>query len=423
MKMIFPSLFAALLASSAVLASAAETGSIQDLQERLARLETAAMPAESSKPAKSGAAWYDKISLRGYVQLRYNRLLENNDNLKCDQCDKSLGSSGGFFARRARLVFSGDVSERVYVYIQPDFATDASATSLHFAQLRDLYADLALDPAKEFRLRIGQSKVPYGFENLQSSQNRLAPDRADPLNSAVANERDLGVIFYWAPEETRKRFSSLVSSGLKGTGDYGVIGVGAYNGQTANRPEANDSQHLVARVSYPFKTPSGQFIEAGLQGYIGRFVVPSASRTAGVGGPFEFHDRRAAASFVVYPQPFGFQAEYNFGVGPEFEAVTRTIQPKHLQGGYAQVMYMKKIGGQVLTPFVRAQYYEGGKKQETDARRYLTRQVEGGAEWQLNKNLELTVLYSQEDRAYADQATRGNRQKGGRMRVQAQINF
>lgn len=414
---------AALAALLAVPVSAAETGLIQDLQDRLYRLEASAGRAESAKPATSGAAWYDRISLRGYVQFRYNRLLENNERLKCDQCDKSLGSNGGFFTRRARLVFSGNVSERVYIYIQPDFATESSATSLHFAQLRDVYADLALDPAKEFRLRVGQSKVPYGFENLQSSQNRLAPDRADPLNSAIANERDLGAFFYWTPGETRKRFSSLVSSGLKGTGDYGVIAIGAYNGQTANRPEANDSQHLAARVAYPFKTPSGQFIEAGLQGYMGRYVLPSTSRTAGVGGPFEFHDRRAAASFVVYPQPFGFQAEYNFGVGPEFEAVTRTIQPKHLQGGYAQIMYMKKIGGHVLTPFVRAQYYEGGKKQETDARRYLTRQVEGGAEWQLNKHLELTVLYSQEDRAYEDQATRGNRQKGGRMRVQAQINF
>jgi hypothetical protein len=38
---------------------------------------------------------------------------------------------------------------------------------------------------KEYRVRIGQSKVPYGFENLQSSQNRLSLDRNDALNSAV----------------------------------------------------------------------------------------------------------------------------------------------------------------------------------------------------------------------------------------------
>jgi hypothetical protein len=56
---------------------------------------------------------------------------------------------------------------------------------------------LSFDAKKEFRVRVGQSKVPYGFENL-SSQNRLTLDRNDALNSAVANERDLGAFFYWA---------------------------------------------------------------------------------------------------------------------------------------------------------------------------------------------------------------------------------
>ena len=105
------------------------------------------------------------------------------------------------------------------------------------------------DAAKEYRFRVGQSKVPYGFENLQSSQNRLALDRADPLNSAVANERDLGVFFYWAPEEIRKRLSALVSSGLKGSGDYGVLGLGTYNGQTANRPERDCSNSPIVSSS------------------------------------------------------------------------------------------------------------------------------------------------------------------------------
>ena len=57
---------------------------------------------ESPAPKK----WYDKISLRGYAQIRYNRLLETNDKLKCEQCDRSWGENGGFFIRRGRLVFS-----------------------------------------------------------------------------------------------------------------------------------------------------------------------------------------------------------------------------------------------------------------------------------------------------------------------------
>jgi hypothetical protein len=62
---------------------------------------------------------------------------------------------------------------------------------------------------KEYRVRIGQSKVPYGFENLQSSQNRLSLDRNDALNSAVVNER-FRCFLYWAPSKIRERFAMLV---------------------------------------------------------------------------------------------------------------------------------------------------------------------------------------------------------------------
>jgi hypothetical protein len=44
---------------------------------------------------------------------------------------------------------------------------------------------------KEYRVRIGQSKVSYGFENLQSSQNRLSLDRNDALIVQLLM-RDLG---------------------------------------------------------------------------------------------------------------------------------------------------------------------------------------------------------------------------------------
>lgn len=210
----------------------------------------------SLEPVKSEPKkleWYQKINLRGYTQLRYNRLLETNADLKCEQCDKSWGGNSGFFLRRIRLVFSGHISERLYIYIQPDFASSPDGTNLNFGQLRDAYFDLGLDKKNEFRLRFGQSKVPFGFENMQSSQNRLPLDRNDALNSAVANERDLGVFFYWVPKEIRERFAYLVSSGLKGSGDYGVFALGAYNGQTANKNEANNQPHLVTRFSYPLK--------------------------------------------------------------------------------------------------------------------------------------------------------------------------
>ena len=196
--------------------------------------------------------------------------------LNCSQCDRSIGNNGGIFLRRGRLVISGDVHPRVSIYVQPDYGTDAAGTQ-HYLQIRDAYFDLSLDTKKEHRLRIGQSKVPFGFENLQSSQNRLPLDRNDALNSAVPNERDMGVFYYWASTKARQRFKLLVDSGFKGTGDYGVVGLGVMNGQTANRPEANNSLHTVMRVSYPWRLANGQFVEAGISGYNGRFVLPAKS--------------------------------------------------------------------------------------------------------------------------------------------------
>ncbi|MGZ8414666.1 MAG: porin, partial [Gemmatirosa sp.] len=315
----------------------------------------------ATPPARS-KAWYERLSLRGYTQVRYNRLLETNPDLTCAQCDKSIGRDNGFLIRRARLVLSGDVHPRVSVYIQPDLATEAGGT-LHFAQLRDAYFDVFLDEAKTLRLRVGQSKIPFGFQNLQSSSNRLPLDRDDGLNSGLPNERDLGVIGYWSPPAARQRFKILSDSGLKGSGDYGVVGLGLYNGQTANRAEQNDGQHAVLRVSYPFRLPGGQFIEAGVQGYSGRFVIPSSQRTTGLSAPSEFDDRRVAASLIVYPQPIGYQAEWTEGRSPAYSRDgTQTIRYGRLPGGYAMVMARTRPAGQVLIPFARGQYYDGGKK-------------------------------------------------------------
>jgi hypothetical protein len=368
--------------------------------------------------------WYESLQLRGYMQVRYNRLLETNSALKCDQCDKSWGDNGGFFIRRARLVISGQVSERVYLYFQPDFASSVSSTANHFAQIRDAYMDLGLTADNSYRLRVGQSKVPFGFENMQSSQNRLPLDRNDALNSAVANERDLGVNFYWAPTRIRKLYSSLVSEGLKGSGDYGVFGLGFYNGQTANKPEANNNLHTVLRFSYPFSLGS-QIIEAGIQGYTGKYVIGSDQLSTGVKLKKDksYEDARAAASFILYPKPFGIQAEYNIGKGPEFNKLTDSIETKSLNGGYITTSYKTSVRNQVLIPFTRFQYYKGGKKHELDARSYEVKEFELGLEWQPNKNFELVTMYTISSRRFEDFKNQENLQKGSLFRVQAQINF
>ncbi|MES2704374.1 MAG: porin [Bacteroidota bacterium] len=380
--------------------------------------------ADSVKIEAPKKHWYENIGIRGYMQVRYNRLAETNPKLKCDQCDRSWGENGGISLRRVRIYVWGQIHPRVYLYIQPDFASSASTTALHFGQIRDAYMDVSFDDKREFRVRLGQSKIPFGFENMQSSQNRLPLDRNDALNSPLSNERDLGAFFYWAPDKIRKRFSHLVNDNLKGSGDYGVVGLGVFNGQTANRPELNNQLHAVARVTYPFQVGS-QIIEPSIQGYTGHYVIPADQITKGVktDAHRSYLDKRAAATLVLYPQPFGIQAEYNIGKGPEFNLADTSIQSKDLHGGYVTLSYFIKYKTQAIFPFVRMQYYNGGKKFELDARSYTVNEYEAGIEWQPIRNFELVAMYTISKRRFEDFAAPKNTQEGQLLRLQAQVNF
>ncbi|EJL59532.1 porin [Flavobacterium sp. CF136] len=376
--------------------------------------------------------WYDKISLRGYAQIRYNGLFSTNDKVSCDQCDKSWGttstapdakSNNGLFIRRARLVFSGQVHPNVFFYFQPDFASSPSSGIQNFVQIRDLYFDLSFDKKREYRLRVGQSKIPYGFENMQSSSQRLTLDRADGINSSIANERDLGMFFYWAPAEIRERFAMLVKDGYKGSGDFGVFAFGVYNGQIANKIDGNRDLNVVARVTYPFVI-GNQIIEPGIQAYTGKWAFTGeVSSGVTVNDPQYIKDQRIGATFVLYPKPFGIQTEYNIGTGPRYNTVTKNIDVTDLNGGYVLLNYKWDIKKQHIYPFAKFQYYDGGKKYEKDARSYVVRDYQLGVEWQPIKAFELTAEYVIADRTFEDSALPVNRQKGNLLRLQAQFNF
>ncbi len=382
----------------------------EDKPLTLADIEKAVDDTLSSK-------WYERIALRGYAHFRYNRSFETNKELKCAACDKSLGNKQGFFFRRARLVFYGDVSEKVYAYIQADYSTDAtngSSTQNNYLQLRDAYFDYHLDGKKEFRIRSGSSKVPYGFENLQSSQNRPTIDRSDAINSALPGERDIGVFFLYAPAEVRKLYSKLSNWRLKGSGDYGVFAIGVHNGQSMNRPEKNNDLHRFARLTYPFQVTNTQILEASVQGYEGKFNGSDDKDT---------YEERTAASLVLYPQPFGFQIEYNEGLGPEYDRFSNSITKQRLKGGYVMMNYSMDVGNDRYFPYVRYQKYEGGKKIETNATATRMHEWEIGTEWQPNNAFELTAAYMISDRATQSSQTNKAHEKGNALRLQAQFNY
>lgn len=392
---------------------------------------------ESSFPTN----WYEKIKVSGYTQLRYNDLYKTNPEMENPQGDRTYGGYDGFSLRRARVKLSGQIHPRMYFYFQADFASDGK----NLGQLRDAYFDYFLDPQGEWQVRGGQSKIPFGFENLQSSQNRLALDRNDPLNSAVKDERDMNIGLHYAPKKIRDLFKTIKNQGLKGSGDYGMAYVMFYNGQRGNSivPDAEKFPHVAMRFAYPFELVSGQFMELGIQGYTGQYVMTSVTEGVVVrnddgtlSSTFAegqlFRDQRLAGTIVCYPQPFGFQAEYNFGVGPEFAydatSETGSIGKENLHGGYLQLMYRIQHKKQEIFPFVKGMYYDGGKKFEQDARSYSMKELELGIEWQPISAFEVVAIYTLADRRYEDMTdfmggNNGNHQKGQLLRLQFQVNF
>jgi len=392
------------------------------------------LPAVTTHSAAPSATkkWYDRISLRGYTQLRYNHGIgAEADKLRAPG-DRFIGDAQSFGIRRARLVISGDLNDRVSIYLQPDFASTPSGSSTsNYGQLRDAYADIYFDKDREFRVRAGQSKVPYGWENLQSSQNRLTPDRADALNSGVRDERDIGLFFYYTPSEARERFQYLVKSGLKGSGDYGVAGLGFYNGQGANRAERNDSLHTVLHLTYPFKFASGQYLEVGADAYTGRFK-PATPASVTIGGktftPVDrspangMLDQRVAVHVIYYPQPFGLQAEWTVGRGPQLDVSRRAIVSSSLRGGYVQAMYKLDTRAGTLFPYLKWQKYRGASKFDTNAPFMQLNETEVGVEWQPSSAVEIAVAYANMRRTDVGTAPYGL-VKGDLVRLQLQVNY
>ncbi|MEV5031165.1 porin [Sphingobium sp. LMC3-1-1.1] len=405
-----------------------------ELAAASAQLPAAAPP---STPAPKSKPWYERLSLRGYTQMRYNAFLSGDDVAPAGVSrlrsvhDGSISDRSGFSLRRARLVLQGDISDRVSLYLQSDFATAVnnqagSERREGFAQLRDAYADVFLDKGKSFRLRFGQSKVPFGWENMQSSSNRLTLDRSDAVNSAVPSERDLGIVGYYTPPSVQKIWDRLAHDGQKLFGNYGAFGIGAFNGQGTNRTEQNRGLMKVAFATWPFELDglgsafAGQVFEIGGSAMMNEVQPELRSGTISA---VAYDDDRVGIHAMLYPQPFGIQAEWNWGKGPEYDRVAQSILTRNLNGGYVQMMYRAPTDSLgVLIPYARWQYYRGGWKAGTNAPRLATDELELGIEWQPWKVLEFTLAFARTRRAEADERRTG-RARGNLVRTQVQWNY
>ncbi len=383
-------------------------GQVGALEKRVAEQEktVAAIKAQTDgnpPPVVSRALagkWYERIGLRGYTQFRVSEVFDHEGPALEVPNDRSVNESESFIIRRGRFVFSGDVTDRLSLYAQSDFNGSTGAADFS-VQMRDLYADVWLDKGKFFRVRAGQSKVPFGWVNMQSSQNRAPLERPDGINSAVEGERDYGATFMWTPASAKQVFRDITARGLKGTGDYGRRRRRTLRGARAEPvgPERANACRRPRRLSVQARERS---VRRGCRAGVSRTLRdPVASIALGGGASITptqdadgALDQRIGFTAIWYPQPIGVETEWNFGRGPELSPDSTRIDSEPLNGGYVQVNYRQQHSSGTWFPFARWNYFDGARKFARNAPPTRVNEIDFGLEFARWAEVELSGMYT-----------------------------
>lgn len=287
----------------------------------------AAVPRPTEAPKKK--AWYDTVKVSGYAQGRFQYYPDYPN------ADRKTHSSE-FLVRRARFKFTFEPDDLTHVVVEPDLGEGK-------VEVRDVYVQRWIGAERTFSFRLGQQKIPFGFETPQSSSVRLPFERNYLAANMFPGERDTGLVFFYTDPDDHHLFDASRKTAF-GVGDYGNIAVGFLNGQGRNQPEINSSKHFVIRVAKPFSLgDAGRYAEIGASYWRGRYVSKWDSNSE------SFRDELLGFHLFLEPRPFGLQAEYYTG----------ETEGADLDGWYAMGMFRTGRRG---TLFLRYEDYEGRRK-------------------------------------------------------------
>jgi predicted heme/steroid binding protein len=291
-----------------------ETG-LKDVQSRLGKVE----------------ADQKKHKLDGYFQVRYS--------------DDDATDTSEFLVRRARFNIRGPVSDRVSYRIELQMdAKEKGGGPTSKTQLRTLNADYKLDKGY---LRIGQAKVPWGYELLESVPDLWTAERCLFMDRLFPNQRDIGVMYAYQAAATKPEF------------DFGI-----YNGTGINASDNNKTKNVMARVNFPVRNGS-----VALSGYTGKNGA-DASQTD--------QDRYGASARFKWPGGAHFMAEFVMGrdLGSD------------IRGYYAQIGHpLAKTRPDLL--FAKYDQYD----EDTDASDNLFKRWSLGYWYELDPATRLTFVY------------------------------
>ncbi|HWR21717.1 MAG TPA: porin [Verrucomicrobiae bacterium] len=192
---------------------------------------------EGWTPTFKSADGQHKIELHGRLNFDL-RAYEDDaralDSKRSNQDPNRSDLLTRMLVRRARLGVDATFFKYLDMKVEGEFSEVGSASNADSKfQLTDGYAELRYWP--EFRVRGGQFKVPFSFEELTSSRFIDFVERSAINNLVPA--RDVGAMAH--------------GSLLGGTLEYSA---GIFNGTGQNNPELNDSKDYVGRLLVrPFK--------------------------------------------------------------------------------------------------------------------------------------------------------------------------
>ena len=100
--------------------------------------------------------------------------------------DSVRSNSDEFSVARARIYANATIQENYALRIQTEFAKDP--------KLKDGY--VSINHVPQAKLRIGQFKPPYTFENLHSHKYLDFADRSIAINNMRNPSRDIGMMLH-----------------------------------------------------------------------------------------------------------------------------------------------------------------------------------------------------------------------------------
>jgi hypothetical protein len=194
---------------------------------------------ESLSTANATLSTMSRLKFSGYIQGRYEL---RDDSVSGVDGSGRVTTFDRWLVRRGRLkaTYAGDNAEYM---LQIDATGDGVVLRDAEATFVDTWTPLG------FRITVGQFKVPFGYEVLQSSSDREMPERARVIRALFPGERDRGlrVTARW---EWLRFQGALVNGNFTNDSVYGSFDQNRY--MTTYLRLGADFDFLVFDVSFAF---------------------------------------------------------------------------------------------------------------------------------------------------------------------------